>query len=90
MHLELKILTKLDNFRTLLTGGLKGTFLTSNGLDGWMLTNLTSGMADADLMDILMQSSLLGILRFIAWGYRKYFGNLIQKCHVQRGINKSQ
>ena len=40
---------KTDCFRTMLDDALDGKFLSSNGMDGFMLTNLCSGMGPSSL-----------------------------------------
>lgn len=70
--------------QTLLEDGLRGKFLSSNGLDGWLSSHLTIGMAPSNLKDLLLQVSFLGLMRLIVYGYLKYFSYLIQKCHRRR------
>jgi 3-dehydrosphinganine reductase len=74
--------------KKMLSDGLKGKFLTSYGLDGWMLTNLSAGMSSGSLQDLLVQSGLLGLLRVIGWCYVQYFSYLINKCYKKRESSK--
>jgi hypothetical protein len=50
-------------FRTLIDDALNGKFLSSNGMDGFMLTSLCSGMGPSNFFDVLVQSLLMGVFR---------------------------
>ena len=67
-------------FRTLLVQGLKGTFLSSNGLDGWFVTHGTIGMAPSSFKDFLIQFTLLGSLRLIGFFTMIQFHHIVRKC----------
>ena len=69
---------------TLLHDGLQGKFLGSFGMDGWLSTNLCIGMAPSSLCDLLFQSSFLGVMRLVAFGYLHYFHHLIRQSHNKR------
>ena len=71
-------------FRTLLVQGLKGTFLSSNGLDGWFVTHGNIGMASSSFKDFLIQFTLLGIIRLILFFSMKQFHRIISKCFEKR------
>ena len=78
-----------DTFsRTLLHEGLKGTFLSTNGLDGWLAINIGIGMAHSSFKNLFVQVGLLGLMRLIAFGYLKYFHYLIYKCYKKRELTK--
>ena len=52
------------------------------GIDGWMLSTLTSGMNPVtSLVDAIYQVSLMGTLRFISLFYLMDFGRITQNCH---------
>ncbi len=74
--------------KILLEDGLRGKFLTSNGLDGWMLTTLTAGMGPSSVLELISHVFLIGPLRLVAWGYLQYFAFLINKCKSARDSNK--
>ena len=68
--------------------GLKGTFLSTNGLDGWLVTNISIGMAYSSFRSLFVQVGLLGFMRIIAFGYQKYFHYIIYKCYKKRELTK--
>ena len=68
--------------------GLKGTFLSTNGLDGWLVTNISIGMAYSSFRSLFVQVGLLGFMRIIAFGYQKYFLYIIYKCYKKRELTK--
>jgi hypothetical protein len=72
----------------LLHEGLKGTFLSTNGLDGWLATNISIGMAYSSFRSLFVQVGLLGFMRIIAFGYQKYFNYIIYKCYKKRELTK--
>jgi len=74
--------------RNLLHEGLKGTFLSTNGLDGWLVTNISIGMAYSSFRSLFVQVGLLGFMRIIAFGYQKYFHYIIYKCYKKRELTK--
>ena len=52
------------------------------GIDGWMLSTLTSGMNPVtSIGDAICQVALLGLLRFISLFYLLDFGRITQNCH---------
>lgn len=52
------------------------------GIDGWMLSTLTSGMNPVtSLVDAIYQVALMGLLRFISLFYLMDFGRITQNCH---------
>ncbi|KAL7440000.1 hypothetical protein ACHAXM_012185 [Skeletonema potamos] len=54
------------------------------GLDGWMLSMLTSGMNPVtSVFDAVCQVALMGLLRFISLFYLMDFGRLTQNCADQ-------
>ena len=85
----MKTLKNIFFFRTLLFQGLKGTFLSSNGLDGWLVTHGTIGMAPSSYKDFLIQFTLLGIFRLILFFSMKQFHRIISKCFEKRRSNKN-
>lgn len=52
------------------------------GIDGWMLSMLTSGMNPVtSLRDAAFQVALMGLLRFVSLFYLMDFGRITQNCH---------
>ena len=77
-------------FRSLLHQGLKGKFLTSNGLDGWFLTTGTIGMAPSSLFHLFIQVTTLGFLRIIMWGHIVNWARIIRSCFKKRESGKKE
>lgn len=67
---------------------LRREFYSSPGLDGWMLSNLCAGMTDSSVRSVVVQFFLLGVMRVIAWCYRKSFNSIVKKCKVQKNKEK--
>jgi 3-dehydrosphinganine reductase len=60
------------------------TFDIYFGIDGWMLSMLTSGMNPVtSVFDAVCQVALMGLLRFISLFYLMDFGRLTQNCADQ-------
>ena len=63
------------------------TFDIYFGIDGWMLSMLTSGMNPVtSVFDAVCQVALMGLLRFISLFYLMDFGRLTQNCSDQQPI----
>lgn len=63
------------------------TFDIYFGLDGWMLSMLTSGMNPVtSIRDAICQVTLMGLLRFISLFYLMDFGRITQNCHDTKKI----
>eukprot|EP00571_Detonula_confervacea_P008131 CAMPEP_0172318390 /NCGR_PEP_ID=MMETSP1058-20130122/34757_1 /TAXON_ID=83371 /ORGANISM="Detonula confervacea, Strain CCMP 353" /LENGTH=393 /DNA_ID=CAMNT_0013033219 /DNA_START=16 /DNA_END=1197 /DNA_ORIENTATION=- len=59
------------------------------GLDGWMLSMLTSGMNPVtSVVDAICQVTLMGLLRFISLFYLMDFGRITQNCHDAKKMPK--
>lgn len=51
------------------------------GIDGWMLSTLTSGMSPVtSVVDVICQVALMGLLRFVSLFYLMDFGRITQNC----------
>lgn len=74
--------------RTLLDDGLDGKFLSSNGLDGWMLTTLGAGMSPSSFLLLLTHVLLMGPLRLVGWCYLQYFAHIVNQCNKRRNSGK--
>ena len=62
-----------------------GEFAIYTGLDGWMLANLTAGMAPAaSLFDGFMQVLITSLLRLIALFYVSAFDGIVASCKNKR------
>lgn len=75
---------------TLLHDGLKGKFLSSNGIDGWLSTYLCIGMAPSSLSSLFLQCCFLGLMRLVSFGYLQYFHYLIRKSHKKKQTDKKE
>ena len=72
----------------MLDDSLSGHFMSSPGLDGWMLTNLNAGMTDSSLGRLVVQVVLLGLLRLVGWFYQQYFIRVIKSCKKKKEVGK--
>ncbi len=58
------------------------------GLEGWMLTTLTSGMGPLPIgtstFDFVTQIWTMGLLRFVAMFYLKSFKGIVEKCASEK------
>lgn len=67
----------------------KGVFLSSVGLDGWLLSILTSGPAPlTSLMQTVQEVLLMGVFRLVSCFYASSFDRLIKKCKEERESSK--
>ena len=65
------------------------TFDIYFGIDGWMLSMLTSGMNPVtSVFDAVCQVALMGLLRFISLFYLMDFGRVTQNCSDQLSKEK--
>jgi len=66
-----------------------GKFLSSVGVDGWLLTNLTCGMGPFDsCLQVIQQVVTMGLFRAISVLFLIKFDKIVARCHKQR-VNKS-
>ncbi|XP_061197886.1 3-ketodihydrosphingosine reductase-like isoform X2 [Saccostrea echinata] len=64
---------------------LNGRFLSYVGMDGWLLSNLSSGMSPAtSVVDLLQQVFAMGIFRFVCQFYLFHFDRIIRKCKEEK------
>ncbi|PIK39165.1 putative 3-ketodihydrosphingosine reductase [Apostichopus japonicus] len=69
----------------------KGVFLSSVGMDGWILAILTSGAAPiTSLMQAVQEFLLMGLFRVVSLFYSSSFDRLIKKCKAEREARKEQ
>ncbi|KAK7474844.1 hypothetical protein BaRGS_00033916 [Batillaria attramentaria] len=67
--------------RTILDDMMKGKFLSSIGLDGYMLSCLTSGFSPVtSAIDAVQQVALMGIFRLVSVFYLMHFDRVVRKC----------
>ncbi len=59
------------------------------GIDGWMLSMLTSGMNPVTcVLDCICQVALMGLLRFISLFYLMNFSQITQSCYDTKKVQK--
>ena len=83
---ETAVLFEADRVaKCMIDDALRGKFLTYLGLDGWLSTHVSAGVAPpGSILDILLQFFLMGLLRVIAIAYLKYFDSIVNKCKRKR------
>ena len=60
------------------------------GIDGWMLSMLTSGLTPVTSeLDAICQVALMGLLRFISLFYLMDFGRITQGCYAGSATARS-
>ena len=65
------------------------TFDIYFGIDGWMVSMLTSGFSPVTCLgDAICQVTLMGLLRFISLFYLMDFGRITQNCHDAKKTKK--
>lgn len=70
--------------RTILDDTQKGKFLSSVGLDGYMISILTSGFSPVtSIKDAAQQVMLMGLFRLISIFYLLLFDHIVKKCKNQ-------
>ena len=67
----------------------KGSFFISTGFDGWMLGQVSGGMAPATFAEVLVQSVTGGVLRLVAWFVRFGFDRTVTQCHQARSKKRA-
>lgn len=71
-----------DVAKTIVNDVVNGRFLSYMGIDGWMLSLLTSGMSPANsIFEAVQQLLLMGFLRIISLGYLNSFDQIVARCH---------
>ncbi|XP_066148968.1 3-ketodihydrosphingosine reductase [Euwallacea fornicatus] len=86
---ETKLLSKSGGLHSpesvaqhLLDDALKGHFFSYIGFESFILTTLCIGMSPFNnVIDILLQSLLMGPIRLIAAFYVKHFEGIVRKCY---------
>ena len=67
-----------------------GRFFSYLGMDGWLLTNVTCGMAPADsLVEFLGQLFCMGACRFVAWCYHLWMNRIVLHCAANKDPSRS-
>ncbi|XP_076449005.1 3-dehydrosphinganine reductase-like [Babylonia areolata] len=75
--------------RTIIQDMVKGRFLSSVGVDGFMLSTVTSGFSPVtSLLDAILQVSLMGIFRLVCLFYQFHFDRTVKKCQVEGEADK--
>lgn len=69
---------------------LNGTFLSSIGMDGWILSTITAGMSQCSILVLISQIFVMGPLRLIGWGYVQYFDRIVLNCKSIRQSGKKK
>jgi hypothetical protein len=73
----------------IVSGLCAGDFSIYTGLDGWMLANLTAGMAPvSSSLEALTQVGLMSLLRLISLFYVTQFQSIVQACKNKREASK--
>lgn len=73
----------------LLKDALAGKFFSTVGMEGFILTNLCSGMSPfSSATELFLQGLLMGFLRLISACYLVSFQRIIQNCMKTRDKNK--
>ncbi|XP_062594520.1 3-ketodihydrosphingosine reductase-like isoform X2 [Saccostrea cucullata] len=74
-----------DVAKTVFRDAVNGRFLSYVGMDGWLLSNLSSGMSPAtSIVDLLQQVFTMGIFRFVCQFYLFHFDRIIRKCKEEK------
>lgn len=74
----------------IISGLRAGDFSIYTGVDGWMLANLTAGMAPvSSLLEGVGQVLLLSVLRLISLFYVAYFDSVVRSCKRARDASSS-
>jgi len=77
--------------KTILTDAQHGKFLSSVGLDGFMLTNLNCGMTPVtSLAEALWQVATMSVFRAVSFFYLWSFDNIVRRCKNEASISKSK
>jgi hypothetical protein len=45
-------------------------------------------MGPSSLLDVLIQSSVMGFFRIVAWGHVQYFNRIVKKCLKKKNQGK--
>ncbi|KAK7114250.1 3-dehydrosphinganine reductase-like [Littorina saxatilis] len=70
--------------KSILDDMMRGRFVSSIGLDGFMLSTITAGFSPiSSIMEALQQVSLMGLFRFISLFYLAHFDHTVKKCHQE-------
>ncbi|XP_013382180.1 3-ketodihydrosphingosine reductase [Lingula anatina] len=70
---------------SILEDSVKGKFLCSVGVDGFLLTNLTCGMSPVtSLMEATQQVVTMGLFRIISLFYLDSFDRVVRRCKVHK------
>ncbi|KAJ3639306.1 hypothetical protein Zmor_002671 [Zophobas morio] len=73
----------------LLQDALAGNFFSYVGFDSYVLTTLCVGMSPfTNLLEVMIQSVILGPLRLMAAYYTNSFEKIVHKCYLEKEKNK--
>ena len=71
--------------KAIMKDSLSGKYQCYIGVDGWMMCQLTAGMAPVtSIMEGVQQTLLSGLLRAVGLVYLAYFDRIVQKCKRER------
>ncbi|XP_060603976.1 3-ketodihydrosphingosine reductase-like [Ruditapes philippinarum] len=85
------LLKPQDVAHTIISDSLKGEFTSYQGIDGWMLANISAGMSPAtSLYKVIEQFLLMGILRVVGLFYLASFDSIVLKCKKERETEKQK
>lgn len=77
--------TPEDVAKKLLNDALTGKFFSYVGFESYMVTTLCTGMSPfSRFIDVLLEATVLGLLRIISAFYILSFNNIVKKCHESK------
>lgn len=77
--------------QTILGDSLRGQFISYQGLDGWMLANISAGMSPAtSFFKVIEQFFLMGLLRVVGLVYLASFDSIVLRCKKEREEEKQK
>ncbi|XP_031635663.1 3-ketodihydrosphingosine reductase [Contarinia nasturtii] len=79
-----------DMATVILNDSLIGNFISISGFESWLLTIVCSGMSPwGGLLFTVLQSIILGPLRFVAYGIQWHCRNVVKTCAQKQTSNTS-
>ncbi|XP_056645966.1 3-ketodihydrosphingosine reductase isoform X1 [Diorhabda sublineata] len=71
--------------KKLVNDALTGKFFSYVGFESYMVTTLCTGMSPfSTFLDVIMEATVLGLLRIISAFYIISFNNIVKKCHENK------
>nr|XP_039259981.1 3-ketodihydrosphingosine reductase-like [Styela clava] len=69
---------------------IKGEFLSTIGLEGFLLGQITSGMSPCNsTLSALIQGTLLGLFRIVGLAFIRNFDSIVEKCARKQEIEEN-